>query len=52
LYKNSVINMGTKIYNKLPDYMKEIDSYETFKKKLKSVLLPHTLYSVEEFLSL
>jgi hypothetical protein len=52
LYKNSVINMGTKIYNKLPNYMKEIDSYETFKKKLKSFLLLHTFYSVEEFLSL
>jgi hypothetical protein len=51
LYKNSVINMGTKIYNKLPDYMKEIDSYKSFRKQLKSLLLLHTFYSVEEFLS-
>jgi hypothetical protein len=30
LYKNSVINMGSKVYNKLPDHMKEIDSYTSF----------------------
>jgi hypothetical protein len=42
--------MWTKIYNKLPDHMKEIVSYKSFKKKLKSFLL-HTFYSMEEFLS-
>ena len=52
LYKNSVINMGSKIYNKLPDHLKEIDSFKVFKKKLKVFLLLHTFYSVEEFLSL
>jgi len=26
LYKRSVINMGTKLYNKLPGYIKEIDT--------------------------
>jgi len=31
--------MGTKLYNKLPGYIKEIDSYKTFKKELKSLLL-------------
>jgi hypothetical protein len=52
LHKNSVINMGSKIYNKLLDHMKEIDSYKVFKEKLKSFLLLHTFCSVEEFLSL
>jgi len=33
LYKRSVINMGTELYNKLPGYTKEIDSYKTFKKR-------------------
>ena len=33
LYKRSVINMGTKLYNKLPGYKKEIDSYNIFKKE-------------------
>ena len=51
LYKNSVINMGSIIYNKLPDHLKEIDSFKVFKKKLKVFLLLHTFYSVEEFLS-
>jgi hypothetical protein len=51
LYKNTVINMGTKIYNKLPDYVKGIDSYKFFKKALKSFLLRNTFYSVEEYLS-
>ena len=52
IYKKSVINMGTKVYNKLPGYIKEIDRYKAFKKELKSFLLLHTFYSVEEFVSL
>ena len=46
--------MGTKVYmyNKLPGYIKEIDSYKTLNKQLKSFLLLHTFYSVEEFVSL
>jgi hypothetical protein len=52
LYKRSVINMGTKLYNKLPGYIKEIDSCKTFKKELKSLLLLHSFYSVKEFVAL
>ena len=52
LFKRSVINMGTKLYNKLPGYIKGIVSYKTFKKKLKSFLLLHTFYSAEEFVAL
>jgi hypothetical protein len=37
---------------KLPGYIKEIDSYITFKKELKSFLLLKTFYSVEEFVAL
>jgi len=48
-YKKSVINMGTKIYNKLPGFLKEIDDNRVFRKKLKSFLLLHSFYSVEEF---
>jgi len=44
--------MGTKVYNKLPGYIKEIDSYKAFNKMLKSFILLHTFYSVEEFVSL
>jgi len=52
IYKKSVINIGTKVYNKLPGCIKEIDSYKVFKKELKSFFLLHTFYSVEEFVSL
>jgi hypothetical protein len=52
LYKRSVVNMGSKLYNKLPDYIKKIDSYKTFRKDLKSFLLLHTFYSVEECVAL
>ena len=31
MYKKSVINMGTKIYNKLPGFIKEIEKYKAFK---------------------
>jgi len=45
--------MGTKLYDKLPGYIKEIDSYKTFKKDLKSLFfLLHSFYSVEEFVAL
>jgi len=52
LYNSCVINMGTKLHNKLPCYIKEIDCYKTFKKELKSLLLLHSFYSVEEFVTL
>ena len=52
LYKRSVIDMGAKLYNKCPGYIKQMDSYKTFKKELKSLLLLHSFYSVEEFVAL
>jgi hypothetical protein len=50
-YARCVINMGTKLYNTLSGYIKEIQSYKTFKKELISFLLPHTFYSAEEICS-
>jgi hypothetical protein len=49
IYKKSVINMGTKVYNNLPKFLKEMDNYEAFKKELKLLLLLRSFYSVEEF---
>jgi hypothetical protein len=40
--------MGTKLYNNLPKFLKEIDDYKAFKKELKLLLLLQTFYSVEE----
>jgi hypothetical protein len=51
IYKKSVINMGSKVYNNLPKFLKEIDDYKAFKKELKLFLLLHTFYSVEELVS-
>jgi hypothetical protein len=48
-YKKSVINTGTKVYNNLPKFLKEIDDYKAFKKELKRFLLLQTFYSVEEY---
>jgi hypothetical protein len=43
--------MGTKVYNNLPRFLKEIDDYKAFKRKLKKFLLLQSFYSVEEFVS-
>ena len=51
IYKKSAINMGTKVYNNMPKYLKEMDDYKAFKEELKLFLLLQTFYSVEEFVS-
>jgi hypothetical protein len=51
IYIKSVINIGTKVYNNLPTFLKEIDDYKAFKKELKLFRFLHTFYSVEEFVS-
>jgi len=43
--------MGTKVYNNLPKFVKEIKDYKAFKKELKLFLLLQSFYSVEEFIS-
>jgi len=51
IYIKSVMNMGTKVYNNLPKFLKETDNYKAFKKELKLFLLLQSFYSVEEFVS-
>jgi len=50
IFKKSVINLGTKLYNKLPNYLKNLESLKPFKKQLKVFLLQQTFYSVDEYL--
>jgi hypothetical protein len=51
--KKTVINIGTKLYYKMPGYLKEMDNYEAFKTELKPFILFHAFFhSVEEFVSL
>jgi len=49
IYKKSVINMGTTVYNNKPKFLKQIDNYKAFKKELKLFLLLQSFYSLEEF---
>jgi hypothetical protein len=46
-----VNNMGTKLYNILQNYLKNLESLKHFKKQLKAFLLQQTFYSVDEYLS-
>ena len=47
IFKQSVNNMGIKLYNKLPKYLKKLEN-TNFKKQLKLFLLQQTFYSIDE----
>ena len=48
--QKGVLYSGSKIYNKLPPHIKGLsDDLKHFKSMLKSFLMEHTLYSIEEF---
>jgi uncharacterized protein YicC (UPF0701 family) len=51
IFIKSVNNLGTKLYNKLPNYLKNLESLKHFKKQLRAFLLQETFYSVNEYLS-
>ena len=51
IFNNTVNNLGTKLYNKLPNYLKNLENLKLFKKQLKAFLLQQTFYSVDEYLS-
>ena len=51
LFQNSTYNSGTKLYNLLPNYIKEVTSYNIFKTKLVQFLLDKRYYSVSEYLT-
>jgi hypothetical protein len=45
-----VINMGIKLYNRLPLELRKSDGCKDFKHKLKVFLLDHPFYTLYEFL--
>lgn len=47
---NAPCNMGPKLYNKLPDSIKNVNGVHNFKKDLKKYLIDKCIYSVNEFL--
>jgi hypothetical protein len=51
LFKNSGTNVGIKLYNKLPNTIKQLDKTQEFSRRLKYFLLQHTFYSVDEYMS-
>jgi len=52
LYHRSVTNMSTKLFNKLPVQIKQVDDYKCFKREVKNFLLNNSFYTIEEFLHL
>jgi len=48
LFKRSVINMGIRLYNKMPTRTKWLDVLGIFKQKLKLFLLGHPCYLLNE----
>jgi hypothetical protein len=50
ILKKSLINMGIRLYNKAPIFIKKWEEYKPYKRELKSFLINHAFYSVEEFL--
>jgi hypothetical protein len=48
--KNNGINMGIMLYNRLPQYIKKLDTKHKFKNSVKKFLLQHVFYWVDEYL--
>jgi hypothetical protein len=44
------VNMGIRLCDKVPDHIKIRDNFKSFKRDLKSFLLQHSFYSVDEFM--
>ena len=42
--------MGIKLYNKIPNKIREIEKMRQFKKVMRSYLVQHMFYSVEEYM--
>ncbi|PNF39304.1 hypothetical protein B7P43_G16557 [Cryptotermes secundus] len=49
LCKNNFNNIGLRLLNHLPQYIKDIPALYKFKKTLKTFLLEHCFYSIDEF---
>jgi len=43
--------LGTKLCNKLPNHIKNLENPKPFKNQLKAFLLQQTFYSVDEYLT-
>jgi len=50
IWIRSVINIGIRLYSKVPINVKKLEEYKPYSRELKSFLIDHALCSVEEFL--
>jgi hypothetical protein len=48
--KNGVMNMGIKLYNKIPNKIREVGKMRQFKRVFRSRLVQNVFYSVEEYM--
>lgn len=51
LYEKSPKYMGIKLFNKLPNHLKQIHNIHKFKKEIKKLLLENVFYDIQEFLN-
>ena len=49
LFRKSVVTMGIKLYNQIPESIKKFDDFKLFKEKLKSLLLSHSFVQLTRF---
>jgi hypothetical protein len=49
-YGNGVMNMEIKLYNNIPNKIREIGKMRQFKRVFRSYLVQHVFYSVEEYM--
>ena len=50
LFQKSVVNMGVKLYNRLPERIKTLNDFKSFKKEVKFLLINNSFYTIKEFL--
>ena len=41
--------MGIRLHNKVPNNVKKLEEYRPYKRELKSFLIEHAFYSLENF---
>jgi hypothetical protein len=51
MFKRSINNVGVKLYNKLPNYLKNLENTRVFQVQLNTFLFQQIFYSVDKYLS-
>jgi hypothetical protein len=51
LFRRSAVNTRIRLCNKVPDHIHKLEKNKLFERELRSFLLQHAFYSVDEFIS-